>query len=112
MPRLLGVSAPPGQSFGRPRDVERQRAILRTMLGMLETATAPGAYAEMPGEWPQTPAQSRNESRDLPPSPIAALLQKKPWLVPLLYTGRIPRPEEERAADAEHLGSEGSALHR
>ncbi len=97
VPRLLGVSHPVGQPFGRPHDAERQRAVLGAMLGLAAEATAPDTYAEMPGEWPETPAQARNASRDVPPSPIGALLLKKPWLTPLLYTGRIPRPEDERA---------------
>jgi hypothetical protein len=29
--------------------------------------------------------------QDLPPPPIVELLKKKPWLLPYLYTGRIPR---------------------
>ncbi len=107
VPRLLGVSHPMGQPFGRPRDVERQRAVLRAMLALLERAGAPGAYEEMPGAWPQTPAQARNASRDLPHPPIVELLQRKPWLAPLLYTGRIPRPEDERAAEVANAAASG-----
>jgi hypothetical protein len=40
--------------------------------------------------WPETVAQARNASKDVPPSPIATLLLKQPWLVPRLYMGRIP----------------------
>ncbi len=107
VPRLLGVSHPMGQPFGRPRDAERQRAVLRAMLALLERAGAPGAYEEMPGAWPETPAQARNATRDVPPSPIGALLQRKPWLAPLLYMGRIPRPEEERAAEVASAAARG-----
>jgi len=107
VPRLLGVSHPMGQPFGQPHDASRQAAVLRTLLAMLETAPGPGSYAEMPGEWPQTVAQARNASRDVPHAPIVGLLQRKPWLVPLLYTGRIPRPEEERAAEAMHTAGTG-----
>jgi len=96
-----------GQPFGQPRDAARQRAVLTSMLSMLETALGPGTYAEMPGEWPQTVAQARNASRDVPQAPIVGLLQRKPWLLPLLYTGRIPRPEEERAAEAAQAAGTG-----
>jgi hypothetical protein len=102
VPRLLGVGHPMGQPFGQPHDVARQRAVLLASLDLLENATGAGAYAEMPGEWPETVAQARNASRDIPHAPIVGLLQRKPWLVPLLYLGRIPRPDEQQAAEAEH----------
>jgi hypothetical protein len=41
----------------------------------------------------ESPARARNASKGLPPSPIAELLSSKPWLLPRLYTGRIPRHE-------------------
>ena len=93
VPRLVGVSHPMGQPFGRPHDAERQRAVLRAMLELLATAPAPGSQVELPFEWPETPAQARNASKDVPPSPIGALLLRKPWLLPNLYTGRIPQGE-------------------
>jgi hypothetical protein len=92
--RLVGVGHPMGQPFGRPHDANRQRMVLRAMLELLGSATAPDAYVELPFEWHQTPAQARNASRDLPPSPIARLLQSKPWLLPLLYGGHIPNAED------------------
>ena len=92
VPRLVGVGHPMGQPFGRPHDAERQRAVLRAMLDLVASAPGPGSYVELPYEWPQTPAQARNASRDVPPSPIEQLLLKKPWLLPNLYSGRIPRP--------------------
>ena len=91
VPRLVGVSHPMGQPFGRPHDADRQRAVLRSMLELLANATAPGTVIELPFEWHQTAAQARNASRDVPASPIAELLLKKPWLVPNLYSGRIPQ---------------------
>lgn len=94
VPRLVGISHPMGQPFGRPNDVARQRAVLRAMLELLANATGPGSEVELPFEWHQTPAQARNASRDVPPSPIAELLLKKPWLLPRLYTGRIPQHED------------------
>jgi len=94
VPRLVGVSHPMGQPFGRPHDADRQRAVLRAMLGLLASASGPDSYVEVPFEWPETPAQARNASRDVPPSPIEKLLQKKPWLLPRLYSGRIPQGED------------------
>jgi hypothetical protein len=91
VPRLVGVSHPMGQPFGQPGDVDRQRAVLRAMLELLAGAPGPGSYVELPYAWPQTPAQARNASKDVPPSPIAELLLKKPWLLPQLYSGRIPQ---------------------
>ena len=90
VPRLVGVSHPMGQPFGRPRDADRQRAVLRAMVELLASATGPDSYIELPFEWPETPAQARNASKDLPPSPIAELMLKKPWLLPQLYSGKIP----------------------
>ena len=40
--------------------------------------------------WPESPAQARNASKDVPPPPIVELLKKKPWLLASLYSGRIP----------------------
>ena len=93
VPRLVGISHPMGQPFGRPNDADRQRAVLRAMLELLVSASGPGSEIELPFEWPETPAQARNASRGVPPSPITELLLKKPWLLPCLYTGRIPRSE-------------------
>jgi len=93
VPRLVGISHPMGQPFGRPGDAARQCAVLRAMLELLASATGPGSEVELPFEWPETPAQARRASRDVPPSPITELLMKKPWLLPLLYTGRIPQSE-------------------
>lgn len=67
-----------------------QRAVLRATLELLESAMGPDHYVELPFEWPETVAQARNASKDIPPSPIAALLMKEPWLLPRLYNGRLP----------------------
>ena len=101
VPRLVGISHPMGQPFGRPNDAPRQRAVLRAMLELLASASGPGSEVELPFEWPETPAQARTASKDVPPSPIAALLLKKPWLLPRLYTGRIPQSEGGSAPAAE-----------
>jgi hypothetical protein len=90
VPRLAGISYPLSRPLGRPHDAEGQRAVLRATLALLETASGPGHYVELPFVWPETVAQARNASKDVPPSPIAALLLKQPWLVPRLYSGRIP----------------------
>jgi hypothetical protein len=91
VPRLAGISHPMGRPLGRPHDADGQRAVLRAMLELLTTATGPDTYVELPFVWPESPAQARNASKDLPPPPIVELLRKKPWLLANLYTGRIPR---------------------
>lgn len=90
VPRLAGIGHPPSRPLGQPHDADGQRAVLRATLELLERATGPDHYVELPFEWPETPAQVRAASKDVPPSPIAALLHRQPWLVARLYTGRIP----------------------
>jgi hypothetical protein len=90
VPRLAGISYPVSRPLGRPHDADGQRAVLRAVLALLESATGPDHYVELPFVWPETVAQARNASKGVPPSPIEALLLKKPWLVPKLYSGRIP----------------------
>jgi hypothetical protein len=91
VPRLAGIGYPSSRSLGRPHDADGQRAVLRATLELLARASGPDTYVELPFEWPETPAQARNASKDLPPPPIVELLRKKPWLLPNLYSGRIPR---------------------
>ena len=90
VPRLAGIGYPMGRPFGSPHDADGQRAILRAMLELLVTAQGPDAYLELPFVWPESPAQARNASKDLPPPPIVELLSKKPWLLVNLYSGHIP----------------------
>ena len=90
VPRLAGISYPLSRPLGQPHDEHGQRAVLRATLDLLERATGPDHYVELPFEWPESVAQARNASKDVPPSPIAELLLKQPWLIPRLYTGRIP----------------------
>ena len=90
VPRLAGISYPFGQPLGRPHDADGQRAVLRATLELLESATGPDTYVEMPFAWPESPARVRNASRDLAPPPITELLKRKPWLLPRLYSGSIP----------------------
>lgn len=90
VPRLVGIGYPMGRPLGRPHDADGQRAVLRAMLDLLATAPGPDAYVELPFVWPESPAQARNASRDVPPPPIVELLKKKPWLLVNLYSGRVP----------------------
>jgi hypothetical protein len=90
VPRLAGISYPFGRPLGRPHDADGQRAVLRAMLEVLASASRADTCVELPFTWPESPAQARNASKDLPPPPIVELLKKKPWLLPALYSGRIP----------------------
>ena len=90
IPRLAGIGYPLSRPLGRPHEAEGQRAVLRATLEVLECATGPDHYVELPFEWPETVAEARNASRGIPPSPIAELLLKQPWLLPRLYNGWIP----------------------
>ena len=95
VPRLLGISYPMGRPLGRPHDADGQRAVLRAMLDLLETAKGPDTYVELPCVWPESPAQARHASKDVPPPPIVELLKRKPWLLVNLYNGRIPHDSPE-----------------
>lgn len=90
VPRLAGISYPMGRPLGRPQDPDGQRAVLRAAVELLASAQGPDTYVELPFVWPESPAQARNASRDLPPPPIVELVMKKPWLLVNLYSGRIP----------------------
>jgi hypothetical protein len=91
VPRLAAISYPFGRPLGRPHDADGQRAVLRAMLEVLASASEAGTCVELPFTWPESPAQARNASKDLPPPPIVELLKKKPWLLPALYSGHIPQ---------------------
>ena len=93
VPRLAGISYPMGRPLGRPHDADGQRAVLRATLEVLASASGPDTYVELLFQWPETPAQARNASKDIPPAPIVELLKKKPWLLANLYSGRIPHGE-------------------
>jgi hypothetical protein len=90
VPRLAGIGYPLSRPLGRPHDADGQRAVLRAALALLETATGPDHYVELPFVWPETVGQARNASKGVPPAPIAELLYRQPWLVPRLYSGHIP----------------------
>lgn len=90
VPRLAGISYPMGRPLGRPQDPDGQRAVLRAAVELLASAQGPDTYVDLPFVWPESPAQARNASSDLPPPPIVELVMKKPWLLVNLYSGRIP----------------------
>ena len=90
-PRLAGIAYPMSRPLGRPGDADGQRAVLRATIALLEEATGPGAYVQLPFEWPESPAAARNASKGVPPPPIVELLARRPWLLADLYSGRIPR---------------------
>ncbi|HSN67599.1 MAG TPA: hypothetical protein VLV48_00015 [Thermoanaerobaculia bacterium] len=96
VPRLAGIAYPAGRSLGRVGDAEGQRAVLRATLGLLESAEGPGAYVELPFEWPETRAEALKATREHAPPPITELLLRKPWLVPALWRGEIPAAESPR----------------
>ena len=48
VPRLLGIGYPMGRPLGRPHDADGQRAVLRAMLDLLETAKGPGHLCRAP----------------------------------------------------------------
>jgi len=100
VPRLAGISYPPGRPLGRPLDADGQRAVLRGTLELLPAATGPDHYVELPFQWPESPAQARNASKDLPPAPIVELLRRKPWLVARLYRGDVPDGAEPPRTEA------------
>jgi hypothetical protein len=93
VPRLAGISYPPGRTLGAVGDADGQRAVLRATLELLASATAPDTYVELPFEWPESPLRARIASKDVPPPPIVGLLKRKPWLVARLYSGQIPHDE-------------------
>ncbi len=96
VPRLAGIGYPAGRCLGRPHDADGQRAVLRATLAVLESASGPDTYVELPFEWPESRAQAINAAK-IPPPPIVELLMRKPWLLPRLYSGRIPDGMERNA---------------
>ena len=50
-PRVVFVPWPLGHPFGRAGNIEQQRAVLYDMIGLLESAEAPGALIERGHPW-------------------------------------------------------------
>lgn len=50
-PRAVFVPWPLGHPFGRAGNIEQQRAVLYDMIGLLESAGAPGALIERDHPW-------------------------------------------------------------
>lgn len=88
-PRVIGIAHPMGLAFGAPGDADRQRAVLRAALEAATAMTEPRSYVELPFTWPEP--RSRAIRHPDPPPPIAQLLTRKPWLLPRLVSGDIPR---------------------
>ena len=97
VPRLAGIAYPDGRPLGRPGDADGQRAVLRATLELLERATEPGTYVELPFEWPETRAEATKWPKERRRPPIAELLIRKPWLLPAFYRGEVPSSEENGA---------------
>lgn len=88
-PRVVGVAHPMGLPFGAPGDADGQRAVLRDTLEAAAAMTRPRSYTELPFEWPEP--RSKAIRHPDPQPPIAQLLTRRPWLVPRLASGDIPR---------------------
>ena len=102
VPRLAGIAYPLSRPMGCPGDADGQREVLRALLDLLVSATAPDTYVELPFIWPETPAQAR-KGADVHP-PISQLLARKPWLLPKLYAGEIPDVYSSNATEFQHDG--------
>lgn len=51
VPRVLTTHHPMGRPVGPPRNAERQREVVATALGLIETATTGGTVVPMPGSY-------------------------------------------------------------
>ncbi len=91
VPRMAAIGYPMSRPLGKPHDADGQRAVLRSTLEVLATATEPGTIVELPYAWPETRAQADKGGHVSPP--IGQLLVRKPWLIPKLVSGDIPESE-------------------
>ncbi len=73
-PRVAAVGHPFGRPYGDVGDAERQRAVLRAALHLLEAARAPGEVTHLPFEWPEDPKSVKWGPDE--PSPIVAMMLK------------------------------------
>ena len=73
-PRVAAISHPFGRPYGDVGDAERQRAVLRGALRILETATVTGEVVHLPFQWPEDPKTVKWGPDQ--PSPIVAMMFK------------------------------------
>jgi len=74
-PRVVAVAHPFGRPYGDVGDAQRQRAVLRAALHVLDTARAPGEVTHLPFEWPEDPKSVKWGPDE--PSPIVAMMLKR-----------------------------------
>jgi D-proline reductase (dithiol) PrdB len=87
-PRVAAIEHPGSQPLGPPHDAERQAAVLEATLEALCQIQSPGTVLELNFTWPEgVPAATK--PRKAPP--ISRLLMRKPWLLPRLISGEIPK---------------------
>jgi hypothetical protein len=61
-PRIAAADTPMGAALGAPQDAGQQTRILTAALGVLETATVPGAVAHLPETYRTAARQVRSEA--------------------------------------------------
>ena len=66
-----------------------QKKSLVAALEALVTIDTPGGIAYFEERWPKPPGRIRVHPPE--PSPITALMTKKPWLLPKLMQRKIPK---------------------
>jgi len=86
-PRVAGIAYPFGRAIGMVGDAAGQREVVRAALRALKTIDRPGAAVQLPFVWPEPPAKARGTLKE--PTPIARLLQRKPWLLLKFMNGEI-----------------------
>lgn len=70
--RIVGVEFPFGHAFGMPHDRAMQRAVAEAAVGLLATATAPGARVDVDIAWPVDDRTAYRDWQPEEPSPIVA----------------------------------------
>jgi hypothetical protein len=73
-PRVAAISHPFGRPLGDVGDADTQRAVLRAVLRVLETAQVPGEIVHLPFQWPEDPKTVKWAPDE--PSPIVAMMFK------------------------------------
>ena len=85
---MAGLEFANSRPLGPPGQPEVQRDVLDAALAVLESASEPGTFVELPHRWDPAWGKLRTGPRDAPP--IVALLRKKPWLFPAFLARRMP----------------------